>query len=666
MSKYARPNYDVIVSKLHLRVANTHFLEGFVTLRSCCSFPCVILCWAMEDYNKCKLSGGGSPRHLNTFSNLFLLLYTTHISTHYVCIVAIVAVHYTHQYTLCMHCGYCCCTLHTSVHTMYALLLLFRYTTHISTHYVCTVAIVAVHYTHQYTLCMHCCYCFGTLHTSVHTMYALLLLLLYTTHISTHYVCKLVIVTVHYTHQYTLCMQIGYCYCTLHTSVHTMYALWLLLLYTTHISTHYVCTVAIVAVHYTHQYTLCMHCGDCCCTLHISVHTMYALLLLLLNTTHISTHYVCNVAIVAVHYTHQYTLCMHCCYCFCTLHTSVHTMYALFAIVAVHYTHQYTLCMHCCYCCCTLHTSVHTMYALLLLLLYTTHISTHYVCTVAIVAVYYIHQYTLCMHCGYCCCTLHTSVHTIYALLLLLLYTTHISTHYVCTVAISCCALHTSVHTMYALLLLLLYTTHISTHYVCTVAIVAVHYTHQYTLCMHCCYCCCTLHTSVHTMYALWLFLLCITHISSHYVCIVAIVAVHYTHQYTLCMHCCYCCCTLHTSVYTMYALLLLLLCTTHISTHYVCIVAIVDCTYTYHVVYYKTIKHTKSCYYYWQCPCRVSYSLLLGLGNIAQENSTNQTNSGCLGGGSAKTSFGPGNSWAEARTPQPKQLNLALAIHCN
>ena len=385
MSKYARPNYDVIVSKLHLRVANTHFLEGFVTLRSYCCFPCVILCWAMEDYNKCKLSGGVSPRHLNTFSNLFLLLYTTHISTHYVCIVAIVAVHYTHQYTLCMHCGYCCCTLHTSVHTMYALLLLLLYTTHISTHYVCTVAIVAVHYTHQYTLCMHCC-------------------------------------------------------CTLHTSVHTMYALLLLLLYTTHISTHYVCTVAIVAVHYTHQYTLCMHC---------------------------------------------------------------------------------------CYCCCTLHTSVHTMYALLLLLLYTTHISTHYVCTVAIVAVYY---------------------------------------------------------------------------------------THQYTLCMHCCYCCRTLHTSVHTMYALWL----------------------------------------------------LLLCTTHISTHHVCIVAIVDCTYIYHVVFYKTIKHTKSCYYYWQCQCRVSYSLLLGLGNIAQENSTNQTNSGCLGGGLAKTSFGPGNSWAEARTPQPKQLNLALAIHCN
>ena len=25
---------------------------------------------------------GGSPRHLNTFSNLFIVVYTTHISTH--------------------------------------------------------------------------------------------------------------------------------------------------------------------------------------------------------------------------------------------------------------------------------------------------------------------------------------------------------------------------------------------------------------------------------------------------------------------------------------------------------------------------------------------------------------------------------------------------------
>ena len=40
--------------------------------------------------SKCELSGGGPPRHLNTFSNLF-----------------IVAVHFTHQYMLCMYCRCC-------------------------------------------------------------------------------------------------------------------------------------------------------------------------------------------------------------------------------------------------------------------------------------------------------------------------------------------------------------------------------------------------------------------------------------------------------------------------------------------------------------------------------------------------------------------------------
>ncbi len=53
----------------------------------CCLFVLLFLyiIWlsseeAGEGYIKCKLSDGGSPRHLNTFSNLF-----------------IVAVHYTHQ-----------------------------------------------------------------------------------------------------------------------------------------------------------------------------------------------------------------------------------------------------------------------------------------------------------------------------------------------------------------------------------------------------------------------------------------------------------------------------------------------------------------------------------------------------------------------------------------
>ena len=37
----------------------------------------------MEDNIKCKLICGGSSRHLNTFSNCLLLLYTTHINTCY-------------------------------------------------------------------------------------------------------------------------------------------------------------------------------------------------------------------------------------------------------------------------------------------------------------------------------------------------------------------------------------------------------------------------------------------------------------------------------------------------------------------------------------------------------------------------------------------------------
>ena len=34
----------------------------------------------MEDYIKCELIGGGSPRHLNTFLTCMLLLYTTHVT----------------------------------------------------------------------------------------------------------------------------------------------------------------------------------------------------------------------------------------------------------------------------------------------------------------------------------------------------------------------------------------------------------------------------------------------------------------------------------------------------------------------------------------------------------------------------------------------------------
>ena len=70
----------------------------------------------MEDYIKCELIGGGSPRHLNTFLTCLLLLYTTHISTR----------------------AMCCCYTYTHINTCYVLLL---YTTRISTH------------------AMYCCYC---------------------------------------------------------------------------------------------------------------------------------------------------------------------------------------------------------------------------------------------------------------------------------------------------------------------------------------------------------------------------------------------------------------------------------------------------------------------------------------------------------------------------
>ena len=54
-----------------------------------CLFVCFVVSvyygGEVEDYIKCELIGGGSPRHLNTFSNLF-----------------IVAVHYTHSNTCCV------------------------------------------------------------------------------------------------------------------------------------------------------------------------------------------------------------------------------------------------------------------------------------------------------------------------------------------------------------------------------------------------------------------------------------------------------------------------------------------------------------------------------------------------------------------------------------
>ena len=94
---------------------------------------------------KCVLIGGRSPRHLNTFSYLLP-----------------VAVRYTNQYMLCtvaivcctlhtpIHAMYCCCTLHTPIHAMHCCYC-WLYTTHTNTCYA-LLLLLAVHYTHQYTL----------------------------------------------------------------------------------------------------------------------------------------------------------------------------------------------------------------------------------------------------------------------------------------------------------------------------------------------------------------------------------------------------------------------------------------------------------------------------------------------------------------------------------
>ena len=67
----------------------------------------------MEDYTKCELIGGGFPRHLNTFSNLFVVaVHYTHINTCYVLFLLLTAPMYTmlsttHISTHAMYCCYC-------------------------------------------------------------------------------------------------------------------------------------------------------------------------------------------------------------------------------------------------------------------------------------------------------------------------------------------------------------------------------------------------------------------------------------------------------------------------------------------------------------------------------------------------------------------------------
>ena len=113
----------------------------------------------------------------------------------------------------------------------------------------------------------------------------------------------------------------------------------------------------------------------------------------------------------------------------------------------------------------------------------------------------------------------------------------------------------------------------------CIVAIVAV-YTHS------------------NTCYVLLLLLLYTTHIATH------------------AMYCCYCCYTLHTYQYTLCIVAIVAVHYTHINTCYYC--RLYPCTPCHPLQNNQNIPYLVAMA---DCPCRVSYSLHKGLGNIAQEN---------------------------------------------
>ena len=89
----------------------------------------------------------------------------THINTCYV-LLLLLAVHYTHQHLLCIV-AIVGCTLHTSTHAMYCCYCCC--TLHTYQHMLCIVAIVGCTL-HTSTLAMYCCYCCCTLHTYQHML----------------------------------------------------------------------------------------------------------------------------------------------------------------------------------------------------------------------------------------------------------------------------------------------------------------------------------------------------------------------------------------------------------------------------------------------------------------------------------------------------------------
>ena len=88
-------------SNINVVVLNKTFLLLFQMFLFVCLFVCFCISWLssggeVEDYIKCELSGGGSPRHLNSFSNLSIVaVHYTHINTCYVLLLWVTVPMYT-------------------------------------------------------------------------------------------------------------------------------------------------------------------------------------------------------------------------------------------------------------------------------------------------------------------------------------------------------------------------------------------------------------------------------------------------------------------------------------------------------------------------------------------------------------------------------------------
>ena len=73
----------------------------FVWFVVCVHYSCAVR-GEVEDYIKCKLIGGGSPRHLNSIANLFIVAeHYTHINTCYALLLLLLChVHHVVHYNI--------------------------------------------------------------------------------------------------------------------------------------------------------------------------------------------------------------------------------------------------------------------------------------------------------------------------------------------------------------------------------------------------------------------------------------------------------------------------------------------------------------------------------------------------------------------------------------